>query len=251
MSKLNVTTSTTRPASPNTGSIFFETDTNKLIFWDGAVWHLYDRDGVAAAAVPNTLAFQLSFVANSGTEAALQFSVDDTYTTSVNGGASTMHSYSAQGVNNSDYKYYVAWGDNTDDSSLPSNAGTASNTWAGWTLYSEDTSGAPGVINMEYFNYMSHIAYIVASFSPSAWEGATGGTWTGWDHTVTSPFDLDAASLDSSSTGSWEISYDGQGASGSNGDAYDVSFDMGGAWGLDGSGQDQATFEGSRSGSVS
>ena len=52
MSKLNVTTSTTRPASPNTGSIFFESDTNKLIFWDGTVWHLFDRDSVTAAA-PN------------------------------------------------------------------------------------------------------------------------------------------------------------------------------------------------------
>ncbi len=50
MSKLNVTTSTTRPASPNTGSIFFESDTNKLIFWDGSVWHLFDRDSVTAAA---------------------------------------------------------------------------------------------------------------------------------------------------------------------------------------------------------
>ena len=50
MSKLNVTTSTTRPASPNTGSIFFETDTNKNIFWDGTVWHLFDRDSVTAAA---------------------------------------------------------------------------------------------------------------------------------------------------------------------------------------------------------
>ena len=50
MSKLNVTTSTTRPASPNTGSIFFETDTNKIIFWDGTVWHLFDRDSVTAAA---------------------------------------------------------------------------------------------------------------------------------------------------------------------------------------------------------
>ena len=44
LSKLNVTTSTTRPASPNTGSIFFETDTNKLIFWELDLFKLIGYD---------------------------------------------------------------------------------------------------------------------------------------------------------------------------------------------------------------
>lgn len=63
MSKLNVTTSTTRPASPNIGSIFFETDTNKLIFWDGTVWHMFDRDSVTAAA-PNLVGGYLDMGGN-------------------------------------------------------------------------------------------------------------------------------------------------------------------------------------------
>ena len=250
MSKLNVTTSTTRPASPNTGSIFFETDTNKLIFWDGSVWHMFDRDSVTAAAPSNTLTFELSFISNSGGETSLQFSIDDAYTTSVNNGAGTMHSYSAQGVANTDNKYYVAWSDNGDDSSLPSNAGSATNTWAGWALYVEDTVNSPGVIDLDYFNYMSHIPYLVAVLRKYSWENATGSTWSGWDHSIASPFDLDVASLDSSSTGDWEIAYDGLGQDGENSDLHLLTWDVGGGWSMDGAGQDRAAFEASRSGSV-
>lgn len=34
----DICTSTTRPASPTAGSIIYETDTNKLMLWDGATW---------------------------------------------------------------------------------------------------------------------------------------------------------------------------------------------------------------------
>ena len=47
MSQLFTCTSTTRPSgsSLNTGDLFFETDTNKLIFWDGVIWRIYNSDG--------------------------------------------------------------------------------------------------------------------------------------------------------------------------------------------------------------
>ena len=38
MAKLNTVTSSTRPASPAAGETYFETDTNKIIIWDGSAW---------------------------------------------------------------------------------------------------------------------------------------------------------------------------------------------------------------------
>lgn len=47
MSKLKTTTSSTRHlADPSTGDLFFETDTSRLVFWDGSVWHVYRRDSI-------------------------------------------------------------------------------------------------------------------------------------------------------------------------------------------------------------
>jgi hypothetical protein len=38
MATLNTVTSGTRPASPAAGEAYFETDTNKVIIWDGSAW---------------------------------------------------------------------------------------------------------------------------------------------------------------------------------------------------------------------
>ena len=46
MSKLLTTTSTTRPASPTTGMLFHETDTNRIILWDGTHYQVYNRDSL-------------------------------------------------------------------------------------------------------------------------------------------------------------------------------------------------------------
>lgn len=44
MSTLLTCTSTTRPASPSTGDILYETDTAKSIIYDGATWRVYASD---------------------------------------------------------------------------------------------------------------------------------------------------------------------------------------------------------------
>lgn len=46
MSKLQTTTQSSRPASPPTGTIYHETDTNRLLFWDGTQYHVYNRDSL-------------------------------------------------------------------------------------------------------------------------------------------------------------------------------------------------------------
>ena len=47
MAKLNTVTSGTRPASPAAGEAYFETDTNKIIIWDGSAWTELASDGTA------------------------------------------------------------------------------------------------------------------------------------------------------------------------------------------------------------
>ena len=47
MAKLNTVTSGTRPASPAAGEAYFETDTNKVIIWDGSAWTELVSDGTA------------------------------------------------------------------------------------------------------------------------------------------------------------------------------------------------------------
>ena len=44
MSILNTTTSTTRLDDASVGAIYFETDTNRMILWDGTAWREYNAD---------------------------------------------------------------------------------------------------------------------------------------------------------------------------------------------------------------
>ena len=47
MAKLDLITSSTRPASPAAGKVYFETDTNKVIIWNGSAWTELASDGTA------------------------------------------------------------------------------------------------------------------------------------------------------------------------------------------------------------
>ena len=47
MAKLDTITSSTRPASPATGKAYYETDTNKVIIWNGSAWTELVSDGTA------------------------------------------------------------------------------------------------------------------------------------------------------------------------------------------------------------
>ena len=50
MAKLDLITSSTRPASPASGKAYFETDTNKVIIWDGSAWTELVSDNAPAPA---------------------------------------------------------------------------------------------------------------------------------------------------------------------------------------------------------
>jgi hypothetical protein len=47
MSAIVTTTSSGRPQSPTNGGVYFETDTNRIIVWDGGMWHVYNRDSLS------------------------------------------------------------------------------------------------------------------------------------------------------------------------------------------------------------
>ena len=49
MAKLDLITSSTRPASPAAGKAYFETDTNKIIVWDGSAWTEIISDNASAS----------------------------------------------------------------------------------------------------------------------------------------------------------------------------------------------------------
>ncbi len=242
MSKLNVTTSTTRPASPNTGSIFFESDTNKLIFWDGSVWHLFDRDSVTAAAPANTLTFDLSFEdSDQGfSDTNLTFSSDSSVTAAdvaSYGGATPLSSYSAQSVGDSTKKIFAIWEDAASFS-----GGGSSYAWAGWSLFWSDDDGS--TLNRVLYNYMGSVPmpYVLIS---------TDYTLTSWDHNIQAPFNLDLASADGSGS-DWVVTYDGNGTGGDGGDVYELAWDTGGGFGMGAPGGNMTaqTFISSRAGSI-
>ena len=239
MSKLNVTTSTTRPASPNTGSIFFESDTNKLIFWDGTVWHMFDRDSVTAAAEPNTLQFTLTFnnTENGYSETDLTFASD----ASVSSPDLALDSYSADGVANSSVKFYTVW----EDSAVYDDGQGTLYEWAGWSLFSSTDGGAN--LNRETINYSGYTMPIVLlALNKDSYEQA-GAQWGGWDHNVAAPFNLDLASDNGGYN--FYIPYDGNGTTGDSGSDYEVSWDFSSGFSMNG-GTTGDAFYNSRTGTV-
>ena len=57
MSTLSNCTSSTRPASPSTGDTLFETDTKKIIVWNGSNWYVYNYDDTTAFSNTLSLSF--------------------------------------------------------------------------------------------------------------------------------------------------------------------------------------------------
>ena len=50
MSTLNTCTSSTRPSSPDDGALLYETDTQKMICWDGTSWKEWEADNTVSTS---------------------------------------------------------------------------------------------------------------------------------------------------------------------------------------------------------
>ncbi len=46
MAKIPPITSDNRPSDPAQGEVYFESDTNRIVVFDGSVWHIYNRDSL-------------------------------------------------------------------------------------------------------------------------------------------------------------------------------------------------------------
>ncbi len=57
MAKLDLITSSTRPASPAAGKAYFETDSNKIIIWDGSAWTELVSDNAPAFSNAYSVSF--------------------------------------------------------------------------------------------------------------------------------------------------------------------------------------------------
>jgi hypothetical protein len=77
MSTLNTTTSSNPPANPNTGDMYLETDTNKIVLWDGSVWRKYNSDA------PNTNAGSGNEVGSTYSEGTMTVSMGSEWNASM------------------------------------------------------------------------------------------------------------------------------------------------------------------------
>jgi hypothetical protein len=93
MSTLLTTTSSTRPSSPSAGDTYFETDTKKIIVWNGSNWYIYNYDDTTAYTNRYNLTFDGS---------------GDYATTAYYPGSSTAFSYSFW-TKSSDTTNSMAW----------------------------------------------------------------------------------------------------------------------------------------------
>lgn len=77
MSTLLTTTSTGRPSlgSSDTGALYYETDTNRLIFWDGAIWNVFNRDSTTS---PTTGVDDLNYPSGLYSDTAANYYVEAT-----------------------------------------------------------------------------------------------------------------------------------------------------------------------------
>ena len=79
MAKLDLITSSTRPAAPAAGKAYFETDTNKVIIWDGAAWTEIVSDTVPAFSNAYSVEFDGgNDYINAGNDSSLNISGDIT-----------------------------------------------------------------------------------------------------------------------------------------------------------------------------
>jgi trimeric autotransporter adhesin len=182
MSTLLTTTSSTRPSSPSAGDTYFETDTKKIIVWNGSAWYGYDYDDTTAF----TNRYKLNFD-GSGDYANTNYLVSSSATamsisawmnsTSYSGGAAI---FSNEGLNfgrnevgmrlnfNSSGNFFITVNDGS--SAYTTNSNSATNTpTQGLNLFDGDwyhvvatisgTSGKVYVNGVEEFTFTSSVTF--------------------------------------------------------------------------------------------
>jgi len=103
--KILRTTSTSRPISPSTGEMYFETDTKSFIIWDGTNWRAYVSDGLTGWSGSNTYSMNFDgtddyLIGSSVTASAQQGTISAWIKTSASGSSQTILNTSDATVDN-------------------------------------------------------------------------------------------------------------------------------------------------------
>jgi hypothetical protein len=96
MSRLTTTTSLTRPSDPVTGTLLYETDTNRLLYWDGASYRVFNADSLSnPSGGTDDIHYPSGLFTNSSANYYItttpQFHLDTSYISGVSGTAGFTH----------------------------------------------------------------------------------------------------------------------------------------------------------------
>ena len=154
MAKLDLITSSTRPASPAAGKAYFETDSNKVIIWDGSAWTELVSDNAPAFS--------------------------NAYSVDFDGSNDYMDFGSNVSINTSSAFSVSAWFDVDNIASFPSICLLKTNLTKGFVVGLSNTTGANAVYNGVWFGSASN------EFKGFATNNSTlsASLASGWHHLV-------------------------------------------------------------------
>jgi hypothetical protein len=164
MSTFLTTTSTSRPSSPTSGDVYFETDTKNIIIWDGTIWRGFD------SSLSNSLAADFSGTddyLNCGTDSELNLTSGFTY------------SFWVYPTSTTNYNVYLARSDSSNGFQIFSaslNSNIDFGTRSGGTFTSHTFSGIDRVANQ-----WQHYAFTYDGTTLRAYRNgiASSSTFTG------------------------------------------------------------------------
>ena len=191
-----VCTSSTRPSVPYTGQLIFETDTNRLVVYNGSSWiYMVDADTPPGLELitTQTIGSAVSTVTVSNCFSATY----DAYKITISGGTSSAESQINMTLGSSTASYYSA-GVYTDFTTGSTGQSTVNNSTA-WGRVGYGTTSGTIVMNMDlvgpflaantygtalfsrngnYMGVVTHLHNVQTSYSSFTITPST-GTWTG------------------------------------------------------------------------
>jgi len=191
MAKLDLITSSTRPASPAAGKAYFETDTNKIIVWDGTAWTEIASDN-APVSFTNTYSVSLDGTndymeigSSSLTDGLTALTVSLWFNQPVSQNKNLFGSRSSGGINGQLYGndiYFFL----TGDGSLRIDPGTdiATNTWHHLAFVFDGSQSASADKMKGYFNG-TELTQVTNTITGSSITSTTNNLRVGSDTLVT------------------------------------------------------------------
>ncbi len=148
-----ICTSGTHPASPVQGQLIFETDTNKILYYDGASWLLATQPGSVVQVVnvrsDNRTTFSAPTSGNGTTVTELNLSITPRYTNSW-----VLCDWMINGEMHQDTVWLIHKGGVLQTSPAGYNTAIGNVQWSGYVVhpYDADLASTPNNINIKYID---------------------------------------------------------------------------------------------------